>query len=448
MLGPPDGYAHPRIADLIAQAVEDHPLTDLFHPDAALLHAGRPPSVWLNAGLDRTLLAACDAPGPLTIVRGEALAALGGLRAQAGTAQLYDLVWRALDAGLRVERLSEVLVAVPAGEAEASPRDRRAVLEARIATRREPLVVAPGRAAGALQLARVFDDPPPVTLVVPTLQGIAPNGRPHLSNLLDSVAATDWPMDRLHVLVGDDSDDPHGVLTAIRPFKVERIGTRRAAGEPFNYAAKMNRLWRRAGTEHLVLLNDDVEVTSPGWLKTLMTFAVEPDVGAVGARLLFPSGRLQHAGVVGGLFGLCAHAWLGQPADRPTYRDWALVQREWSAVTGAVMATRGSVLERVNGFDERFSLDFNDIDLCFRMRVLGLRVVYTPEAELVHHEKASRGDHLPKAEEQAVFLRRWRALLDDDPAYHPDMSRNSYELTPALPPEKAWFADLRAGADG
>ena len=190
-----------------------------------------------------------------------------------------------------------------------------------------------------------------------------------------------------------------------------------------------------------MLLNDDVEVRDPAWLKALMTFAVSQDVGAVGARLLFGDGRLQHAGVVAGLFGLCAHAWFGQPADRPTYQDWALVQREWSIVTGAVLATRRSVLERVNGFDPAFSLDFNDVDLCLKMRLQGLRVVYTPFAEMTHHEKASRGDHPTVAAEMAIFLRRWRELLDDDPSYHPGMNRNSADLAP-IPPARAWYLGL------
>src|SRR5204863_7374526 len=116
------------------------------------------------------------------------------------------------------------------------------------------------------------------------------------------------------------------------------------------------------------------------------------DVGIAGGRLLYPNGKVQHAGMPGGVFGLCTHAWIGEAADATTYQNWAVVHREWSMVTGAVLATRRSLLELIGGFDERFKLDFNDIDLCLRLRMLGYRIVYTPFAELTHYEKGSRGD--------------------------------------------------------
>jgi GT2 family glycosyltransferase len=255
--------------------------------------------------------------------------------------------------------------------------------------------------------------------------------------LLDSLARLDWPMDRLQVLVGDDSDRADAFTDGRWPFRVRRIATPRPPGEPFSYAAKMNRLWRLTESEHLVLLNDDVTVRSPGWLKALLTFSMEADVGGVGGRLLFPDGRLQHAGMAGGLFGGVTHLWAGQPGDAPTYQDWALVHREWSAVTGAVFATRRSVLEAAGGFDERFSVEYNDVDLCFRLRLMGYRIVYTPFAEGVHREMASRG-HAPAAAEQtALFLARWRQLLVDDPAYHPRLTRVLGTAVPVDEPD--WF---------
>ena len=442
ILAPADAWAPSDIAGRIAAHIETRPDVDIFYADTAVLDVGGEPQVWLKTDFDRTQLLAHDYLGPLLIVRGSAFHALGGRRPDAASAQLYDLALRAAFAGLSLDRLAEVLVAVPGSQAFAGLEDRRRVLQRVLAAQGEPLEVRPGRASGALSVARVFADPPPVTLVIPTLQGGSVRGRPHISNLLDSLRRTAWPMDRLTVLIGDDQASGALFRAASWPFALKRVETLRPPGQPFNFAAKMNRLWRLCETEHLVLMNDDVQVIEPGWLNALMTFAVEPDVGAVGARLLFPTGRVQHAGVVGGLLGLCAHAWFNQRADQPTYQDWALIQREWSIVTGAVLATRRSVLERVNGLDEAFALDFNDVDLCLKMRTQGLRVVYTPDAELIHHEKASRGDHRVHADQMAVFLRRWQAWLDADPAYHPDMHLQSYDLGPALPPQKRWFEKL------
>ncbi|HKR87322.1 MAG TPA: glycosyltransferase [Phenylobacterium sp.] len=426
-------------AHVEAQTLERHDV-DVFYGDD--LAFGEPPSrqYRLKPSFDLAQLVAQDYIATPLIVRGSALHKLGGLRIEMGDACLYDLLLRAQKIGLGVERIPQLLMARPGKRQETSLAARRAALQAWIGSR--PLEIAEGLTPTSLQLRRSFETFPPVTLVVPTCQAAAGSAQPFVVQLLDSLAATDWPMDKLSVLIGDDS--PHGQIFAGErwPFAVTRVPTPRPADQPFNFAAKMNQLWRLATTEHLVLMNDDVKVRSPGWLKALMTFALDRDVGGVGARLVFPDGTLQHAGVVGGLFGTAAHAWFGSPADLPTYQDWALIQREWSSVTGAVFATRRSVMSEVNGFDERLTLEFNDIDLCLRMRLLGYRIVYTPFAELMHREKASRRDTLPAAEEVALFLNRWRDFLDNDPAYHPALSRDQ----PC--PEPLYTAALNAPEPG
>jgi O-antigen biosynthesis protein len=113
-----------------------------------------------------------------------------------------------------------------------------------------------------------------------------------------------------------------------------------------------------------------------------------------------------------------------------TYNDWALVHREWSMVTGAVFATRRSVLELLKGFDERFSLEFNDVDLCLRMKLLGFKIVYTPFAEMIHFEKASRGSVRPRGDQVAMFLKRWDELLHHDPAFHPGFDMHNVYIHP------------------
>ena len=107
-----------------------------------------------------------------------------------------------------------------------------------------------------------------------------------------------------------------------------------------------------------------------------------------------------------------------------------MTHRDWSAVTGAVFATRRSTLELLNGFDERFSLEYNDIDLALRMGLLGLRVVYAPDAEFTHHEKSSRGSVAPAGSQTARFLRRWKGLIANDPMYHPRLARDSFTVQP------------------
>jgi len=299
--------------------------------------------------------------------------------------------------------------------------------------------IVPGRTADSFALLRPFDrgDAPAVTIVVPTCRSKVRDGKgSYIERLLAAIKTADWPMDRLTIVVGDDVPGEPAWARKAWPFALRRIETARPANAPFNYAAKMNHLWRAAETEQVVLLNDDCLPSNPQWLKALISFTVDQSVGGVGARLLYDDGRLQHAGLAPHATA-AAHLWLFRQEAEGTYQDWALVQREWSMVTGAVFATRRSVLEQVNGFEERFSLEFNDTDLCLRIRALGYRIVCTPMAEMIHSEKASRGERLPPGEDMALFLSRWRGWLDADPAWHPNLRRDSLEMQPSIGP--AWF---------
>jgi len=161
-------------------------------------------------------------------------------------------------------------------------------------------------------------------------------------------------------------------------------------------------------------------------------------VGGVGARLLFPNDAIQHAGMAAGVLGPCTHVFTSMPALKPTYQNWALVHREWSMVTGAVFATRRSVLAEVNGFDERFSLNYNDVDLCLRLRLLGYKIIYTPHAELTHFESASRGKESSPAIQTALFMEKWQDFLRDDPAYHPRLTRDTPDVHPVLRAAEWW----------
>ncbi|MET0359718.1 MAG: glycosyltransferase [Pararhizobium sp.] len=431
MFVPADARIDPDIRSILMPYAASRPDVSIFYADDVAVEeetlAGQ---LRLKPDFDVTLFVAQDYIGAPLIVRGSALHALGGLRHDLGEAALTDLILRAWARGMSIARVPYVLAGHP-GKRPSAPVDaRRKVLEDHPALTNYD--IRPGLTDGTLQLARRFTDKtqPPVTLLVPTRRSLMADGTSYVSRLLDSLADTDWPMDRLHVLVADDVTGTPDWATKRRPFSVKRIETPRAPDVPFNYAAKMNLLWRAAETDHLVMLNDDVHANDPAWLKALMTFAMSEDVGAVGPLLMYENGTVQHAGIVGGLFGVCAHAWLYRRSTAGTYQDWALTHREWSMITGAVVATRRAIMEQINGFDERFALEFNDIDLCLRMRAAGARIVYTPHARMTHAEKASRGSMPPPPEDIALFLRRWKGWLANDPAFHPRMDHHRFDLTP------------------
>lgn len=438
LLVPENAKEDRSLATVLAETVRARPDADIIYADEVGVSTGQGGNgVSLKPEFNPELLLSYNYIGYPALIRRRCFCSLGGLRPAFGAAADHDLWLRAWMAGLHFVRIPRVLIHGTGVSKPATQAERMRVVEAFCQQNRPDLVALPGRAAGTIQVMGRFDEFPNVTLVVPTCQSLVRDGGlpgedaslPHVLYMLESLSKSSWPMDKLTVLVGDDNEDGAVYLNRDWDFELQRLYTPRSAGEPFHYARKMNNMWKKVATEAIVLLNDDVRVSGPGWLEALLTFSLDPDVGGVGPRLVFPDGRLQHAGIVGGPFGTAVHAWFGDPVDKPTYQNWGLVHRDWSMVTGAVFATRRSVLEQVAGFDEAFALEFNDLDLCLRLGLLGYRIVYTPHAELIHFEKESRGPGNTPPHELARFRRRWGGLIADDPAYHPGLSRDRYCVT-------------------
>jgi GT2 family glycosyltransferase len=181
----------------------------------------------------------------------------------------------------------------------------------------------------------------------------------------------------------------------------------------------------------------------------MVSHAVRPGVGAVGARLLYPDGLVQHAGVVVGLGGVAGHVHIGAARDDPGYFGWLMLTREVSAVTAACLAVPRRHFDLVGGLDAKnLPVAFNDVDFCLRLRAAGLRIIWTPHAELVHHESKSRGsDFTPERidgfrAEIAYMERRWARELYSDPFYNPNLSLATPVPTPAFPPRapRIWSA--------
>lgn len=210
---------------------------------------------------------------------------------------------------------------------------------------------------------------------------------------------------------------------------------------PFNFSALNNVAVKEAQGQVLVLLNNDIEVISPEWLSELVSIATQPGVGAVGAKLLYPNGRLQHAGVV--LLGdlIAGHAHKGFLDAAPGYAGRAQLIQSFSAVTGACLAVSKVNYESVGGLNEtELTVAFNDVDFCLRLKEAGLRNVWTPYARLFHHESATRGyEDTPEKQERFSRERRymkdrWAHLLYSDPAYSPNLTLNLEDFSFSWPP--------------
>lgn len=234
------------------------------------------------------------------------------------------------------------------------------------------------------------------------------------------------------LVVDNDSDDP--AMEEIYSGDGEGIRLIRHPG-PFNYSAINNRAVNEAKGEVLLLLNNDVEPLSDDWLNEMVSHAVRQEIGAVGAMLLYPNGRVQHAGITLGIAvpmrggGVAGHPGRRMSPEARVMGNLLRVTRNVSAVTGACLAIRKEVYTEVGGFDEKgLQIAFNDVDFCIRVMRAGYRNLWTPHARLTHHESLSRGkEDTPEKKarfqkEFAVMRKRWGCLLDNDPYYNPNLT--------------------------
>jgi O-antigen biosynthesis protein len=210
---------------------------------------------------------------------------------------------------------------------------------------------------------------------------------------------------------------------------------------PFNFSRVSNLGSRSATGEFVCFLNDDIEVVTSGWLERLVARAMLDGVGAVGAMLYYPSGSIQHAGVLLGVNGVADHPFGGQPRGSCGYFGRAALEQDYSCVTAACLLVRRKTFESVGDFDETLPTAFNDVDLCIKVRRTGARIVWTPSVEMIHHESHTFGPpdtpqrHNQHLRDIAETRQRWEKALDADPCYNPNLSlRHDSMFLPAWPP--------------
>lgn len=302
-------------------------------------------------------------------------------------------------------------------------------------------VVIDGPGAGQFAWLPPLDRTPPVSIIVPTKDRIDLLGR-CLDTLLE---ATRYPAFEV-IVVDNESETPEAraYLDALASGREPRVRVLRHPGA-FNFSAMNNRAVDIATGDYVLLLNNDTEVIDPDWLGTLMRHAQRDTVGVVGPMLYFPDGRIQHAGVVMGMFGPADHPFSGLPGDTPGYLSRARLQQNYSAVTGACLLTPKALYQQLGGLDEtRFAVSYNDIDYCLRVRALGKQVVWTPLARLQHVGSASQHSDTEKlvqgarqtrfnAEREAMY-RRWSACIAQDPAYNVNLSLATLDARPEREP--------------
>ncbi|GAN81363.1 glycosyltransferase family 2 protein [Acidocella aminolytica] len=377
----------------------------------------------------------------LTMVEAAALRAAGGLDPELDGAQDHDLLLRLTEslAPEQIHHVAEILYhwrktasSTAAAGTGAKPKAALAgaeAVQAHLARRGLPAKVVP---RGSLTCYKV-DWKFPVARVKKAGVSILIPYRDHVDMTRDCVEAI-----RAHtkgvnyeiILLDNWSTTPEAVRFAAEQANIEGTKVLRIA-EPFNYSRINNLGVREARQEFLLFMNNDVFVDESGWLRRLLDEALaEENVGAVGAKLLYPDGTVQHAGVVLGVGGVADHAFRGLDGDAPGYMAHAMAAQEVSAVTAACMLVRKTAFDMVGGFDEReLSIAFNDVDLCVKLRQAGMKVIFMPDVVAEHRESISRGDDFDHGKlarfmfENEVMRQRYEVALPNDPYYNQHFSR-------------------------
>jgi len=426
---------------LVAKEIERFPEAALVYSDEDKIDsAGRRSDPYFKPDFDAELLLSHDYLSRLGAYRISLVRALGGFRAALEGAEDWDLALRIADhvKPAQIRHLPRVLYHRPVNQ-------KASLLKSAALQAVEESLLRNGcRGAGVEFLQPLFQvrvtpplpkRPSLVSIIIPTKDRLD-----LLKRCLESIIAkTTYPEYEL-LIVDHDSREP-----ATRKYLAEleregRIKVLPLTGA-FNFSRFNNQAQREARGEILAFLNNDLEVITPGWLSDMVSFAVRPKVGAVGAKLLYPDNTIQHAGVILGLNGIADHALRHKPAGYPGYFGRALVPSRYSAVTGACLVVRRKVFQEVHGFDEEhLGVAFNDIDFCLKLMQKGYHNLAVPSAELFHYESSSRG--YERSEEQRrrlcaeskVMEERWGELLQNDPYYNPNLSLNGEDFCPAFPP--------------
>ena len=446
----------------IAAELNAHPETDLIYSDEDQVGpTGRRYQPYFKPDWNIDLLLGHNVFSHLGVFRRELLTRIGALReGVVDGSQDYDLVLRAAGETKpsRIRHIPEVLYHWRRMSEESSFSQvhlDRCIAAARQGIR-EYLKAQGVQGAEVLGASAIptwtrvrwpLPLPPRVSLIVPTrdqaeLLSKCVSGLLHRTNYPD-----------LELLIVDNDSREQPTLELFERLRADnRVRILQMPGQ-FNYSTLNNRAVHEATGEIIVLVNNDIDVIDGGWLRELVSIAVRPDVGAVGPKLLFGDGRIQHAGVVLGVGshgtgpGVAGHFGYSAARNEIGYFGQYALTREVSAVTGACLAMRKATYQAIGGLDtEHLPVSFNDVDLCLRIRAAGLRVIWTPFAELYHLESASRGldrtpEQIARANKEADHMRhQWGPQLDRDPFYNPNFGRLDHDFRLANPSrrKKRW----------
>ncbi|PPQ35858.1 glycosyltransferase family 2 protein [Rhodopila globiformis] len=446
LLDPADELA-PHALYMVAEALAERPDLDLIFSDedsidaASLRH-----DPWFKPDWNHDLMLSQNAVGHLAVFRHRLVEDAGGFRSGFDGSGDYDLTLRVAErtAPGRIGHIPFILYhrrAIPGPTAGGEQHDphqaaARAVQQHLDRTGRTGARVESQGPPGCCRVHWPLPpNPPRVAIIIPTRDKVA-----LLRVAVDSVLArTDYPA--IEIIVVDNGSVEAPTLEYLQRIR-QHPGVRVLRyDQPYSFAALNNWAVAQTGAPVVAFLNNDIEVITPEWLSEMVSQALRPEVGAVGCKLYYPDGTIQHAGIVVGIGALAGHPHTGLPREAPGYFGRAACAQRYSAVTAACMVMRREVFLRVGGFNERdFAIAFNDVDIGLRLNRAGFAVVWTPHAQLFHHESASLGpatggSRLRQFHRECDNLwRAWPEAIRNDPFYNPNLTIIGIDWSLAFPP--------------
>lgn len=395
----------------VAETLRSSALDVVYTDEDAVDKQGRRSHPVFKPDWSPDLLTSCMYMGRLLTIRRGCFQSAGGLSSGYGASYLFDLVLRLSDAPLRVAHIPRVLYHSLSSPSIAPSKDVARAISAAI-ERREGLACEciPGAASGffivrrnrRLQAMTAIICSRSPRLLKPCVQSL----RKTASNVIQEI-----------VVVAHEEFGPDSALSSV----IREAGALRISyGGEFNFSVMNNLGAAAATTSNLIFLNDDLRATAAGWSEMIAEHLSSEEIGAVGSVLSYPSGALQHAGIITGIGDGVGHA--GRFMQSSKLWPWLFAVRNVSAVTGACLAIRKKAFEELRGFNPAYPNNYNDVDLCFRLRCKGYRILCVPATGLIHAECQSRAGFV-SYEERFRFYQDWKPLLTlPDPYYSPSLA--------------------------
>lgn len=426
----------------VAEEINRHPEADMLYSDENLIDENDERySPYFKSSWNPELFFCQNMFSHLGVYRASLIHEIGGFRKGYEGSQDYDLALRCLlrtshDKIIHIPHVLYNWRAIPGSTALEVDNKNYAVSASRRALSDYLSQVAPGALVTAADSLSMFNrvvwpvpsPEPEVAIIIPT-RDRADLLKKCISSILDK---TDYRNYRI-LIVNNQSAEAE----TLAYFKEIALNPRVSVmdfDEPFNYSKINNSAVSRSQSPFICFMNNDIEITTPEWLKEMVSQAARKEVGAVGAKLLYQDGRIQHCGIILGAgtpnreIAVGAHMCHWLPGDDWGYFGRAVLPQALSAVTAALMVIRREVFEAAGGFNEKdLPVDYNDVDLCLKIRKLGYRVVFTPYAKAIHHGSASRGDKDTSSKlrgfssEVAYMRNNWGKEIDNDPYYNPNL---------------------------